>query len=50
MYSPTAYFLAKNTVESPFAVIFPTVTLMIIYWGVPYIHFGKMILTDILIV
>ena len=41
MYNPIAYFIAKNMVEVPAIVIAPLLQLIVIYWGVGYIHFLK---------
>jgi ATP-binding cassette, subfamily G (WHITE), eye pigment precursor transporter len=34
MYGATAYFMSKNTVEIPYALIFPALQSLIIYWFV----------------
>ena len=39
LYSPYAYFAAKNMVETPICLIAPLVQLLIMYWGVGYTHF-----------
>ena len=39
MYNPIAYFIAKNMVEMPAIIIAPLLQLIVIYWGVGYIHF-----------
>lgn len=39
MYSPLAYFIAKNMAETPAVIVAPMATLLIVYWGVGYMHF-----------
>lgn len=36
-------------VETPVAIISPLFTLLIIYWGVPYIHFGRFYLVMVIV-
>ena len=40
MYSPVAYFIAKNMVETPPIFIAPLLQLLIMYFGFGYVHFG----------
>ena len=35
-YGLPAYFLTKNLFEIPLMVLFPLITLLIVYWGAPY--------------
>ena len=39
LYSPFPYFVAKNMVETPAALIAPMAQLLIMYWGIEYQHF-----------
>ena len=34
MYSTTAYFLSRNTIELPYTFIFPLLQIIIVYWFV----------------
>lgn len=34
LYGVTAYFLSRNTVEIPYAFIFPIIQSLIVYWFV----------------
>ena len=49
MYSPVAYFIAKNMVELPVIAIGPALTLLIVYWGVDYREFFKIYLIMFLV-
>ena len=49
LYNPLAYFLAKNFVETPLAIVAPMLTLLVIYWGVDYINFFQIYLIMFLI-
>ena len=44
MYNPVAYFIAKNMIEIPAVALAPLLQLLVIYWGVGYIHFGRVYL------
>ena len=44
MYNPVAYFIAKNMVEVPAIILAPLLQLLVIYWGIGYIHFFKVYL------
>ena len=35
-YGLPAYFCTKNLFEIPLMVLFPLITLLIVYWGAPY--------------
>lgn len=49
MYSPACYFIAKNVVETPFAMIAPLLWLLIIYWACGLTEFWKVYLVMLLI-
>jgi hypothetical protein len=36
MYSIAAYYLSKNMIELPSALMFPLIQLLLIYWSVGY--------------
>ena len=36
MYTIRAYYLAKNVIETPPALVLPTISLLIIYWSVGF--------------
>ena len=48
MYSPLAYFLSKNLVETPGILLAPLLQLLILYWGLGYIEFFKVYLVMVL--
>ncbi len=35
-YELKAYFIVKNLFEIPLMILFPLITLLIVYWGAPY--------------
>ena len=49
LYSPYAYFLAKNAVEVPISIIAPLLQLIIIYWGVGYMNFFQIFIVMLLL-
>ena len=49
MYSPVAYFMARNMVDTPAVIIAPLMTLLVCYWGIGYTHFLKIFLTMFLV-
>ena len=44
LYSPGAYFLAKNMIETPVALLTPMVQLLVMYWGLDYVNFFQVYL------
>ena len=48
MYNPLAYFIAKELIELPAVLVAPLLQLLVIYWGVGYIHFAKVYLVSFL--
>ena len=36
LYSPCPYFISKNMVETPGAIIAPLLQLLLIYWAIGY--------------
>ena len=49
MYSPACYFISKNLVETPFAILAPLIELIIIYWGCGMVEFGRVFLVMVLV-
>ena len=49
MYSPACYFISKNLVETPFAILAPLIELLIIYWGCGLVEFGRVFLVMVLV-
>ena len=49
MYSPSAYFLAKNIVELPGLIISPTIFLLVIYWAIGMTNFAQVWLIFLLV-
>lgn len=48
LYSPYAYFLAKNVVELPVSILAPLAQMLIIYWGMGLVHFFQVFLIIVL--
>ena len=49
MYSPYAYFLAKNVIDTPGAALTPLLQLFMTYWFIDFKEFGRLYLILILI-
>lgn len=49
MYSPYTYFMAKNIIETPVAVLTPMIQLLVMFWGIKYINFLEVFLVMLLV-
>ena len=49
LYSPYAYFLAKNVIDTPGAALTPLLQLFMTYWFIDFKEFGKLYLILIII-